>query len=144
MSTESAASTSAIRCKSCVHGGASPTGPKNPIAALHSPPISDKGLRKWIPSMQGGETRGLERDRARRSADVCDKFRRLELRGAGQGDRIDDGQMTVGGEHIHYAHLLVDQGVGLVNDAERRLTPVHERQRRADTVRSHQTTCDFV
>src|ERR1700678_1659212 len=116
MSTGSAASISAIRCKSCVHAGASPTGPNEPIAALHSPPTSAKASRNRL--VKGREARGLERHRARGSAKILDESGRLGLGRRGQRDGIDDGQMTIGGEYVHYAHAFVDQGVGLVDDAE--------------------------
>ena len=80
----------------------------------------------------------LEGDIARGAAKVLDKFRRLGPRLAGQCDRIDDRQMTVHGKHVHHAYALVDQRIGLVDDAERRLSSIHEGQRRAHAVGAHQ------
>jgi len=34
----------------------------------------------------------------------------------GQGDGIDDGQVTILGKHAHHAHTLVDQRIGLIHD----------------------------
>ena len=50
--------------------------------------------------------------------------------------------MAVGGKHIHHPHILVDQGVGRINDAEFRFAAIDERQRRAHAVGPDQTRCD--
>src|ERR1043165_3381913 len=45
------------------------------------------------------------------------------LRALCQGDRTDNGLVRIGGKGIDHAHLLVDERIARIYDAERRFAP---------------------
>ena len=57
---------------------------------------------------------------------------------------IDDRHMAVGRKHVDHAHILVDQRIGRVDDAERGFAAINERQRRAHAVGAHQPRRDLI